>query len=245
MYVDGTRSFSPRWVQGCKCAISTCGVSYIIRHRTTGTSTSCSSRGVRLPILQQFLQQTCCVRSSNRSQMEEKSGLLDSPSVSQDASESPSTPRSSKGRGSPIVRRDSSYQHVASRQSLGHKDSPGPALPVDESTADENRFQLGWERAASTYFEDNALEQKMWIQCTLDGAKKRGDDWIESVFTDDVVSGCSACLPDIVVVNDTSITKNTEAFKAKASAAQLWQRVRPSPFCIFCSRLFSSCIETV
>lgn len=216
-------------------ASSTCGVSYIIRHRTTGTSTSCSSRGVRLHLLQQFLQQTCCVHSSNRSQMEEKSGLLDSPSASQDASGSPSTPRKS-----PIVQRDSSYQHVASRQSLGHKYSPGPALPVDES-----RFQLGWERAASTYFEDNALEQKMWIQCTLDGAKKRGDDWIESVFTDDVVSGCSACLPDIVVVNDESITKNTEAFKVKASAAQPWQRVRPSPFCIFCTRLSSSCIETV
>jgi hypothetical protein len=92
---------------------------------------------------------------------------------------------------------------------------------------------LGWDRAASTYFEDNALEQKMWIQCTLDGAKKRGDDWIESAFTDDVVSGCSACLPDIVVVNDKSVTKDTEAFKARASAAQPWQRVRPSPFLYF------------
>jgi hypothetical protein len=176
------------------------------------------------------------------SEMEKNSGLgvplLGSPSAFQDDSGGPATHNSSKSRGSPVVRRDSSYQHVAARQSLGNNDSPGPAVPVDES-----RFQLGWERAASTYFEDSALEQKMWIQCTLDGAKKRGDDWIDSAFTDDVVSGCSACLPDIVVVNDKSITKNTEAFKARVSAP--WQRVRPSPFCILFSRLSLTCIETV
>ena len=65
----------------------------------------------------------------------------------------------------------------------------------------------------------------MWIQSTLMAAKQRGEDWIDAKFRDDkhLNSGCSACLPDIVVVNDTSIMKGTDAFQSKAAAP--WQRV--------------------
>jgi hypothetical protein len=69
---------------------------------------------------------------------------------------------------------------------------------------------------------DSATEQRLWIQSTLNGAKHRGDDWIEPIFKDDESSGCSACLPDIVVVND-AVNKFSDAFASKASAP--WQRI--------------------
>jgi hypothetical protein len=69
---------------------------------------------------------------------------------------------------------------------------------------------------------DSATEQKLWIQCTLHGVKHRGEDWIEPIFKDDETSGCSACLPDIVVVND-AVNKFSDAFASKAPAP--WQRI--------------------
>jgi hypothetical protein len=70
----------------------------------------------------------------------------------------------------------------------------------------------------------NAQEQKRWIQCTLNAAKHRGEDWIESNFSDDETLGCSSCLPDIVVVNDPQvISKNQDALAFKAPAP--WQRI--------------------
>jgi hypothetical protein len=69
---------------------------------------------------------------------------------------------------------------------------------------------------------DSATEQKLWIQCTLNGVKHRGEDWIEPIFKDDETSGCSACLPDIVVVND-AVNKFSDAFVSKAPAP--WQRI--------------------
>ena len=67
---------------------------------------------------------------------------------------------------------------------------------------------------------NSATEQKLWIQCTLNGAKHRGEDWIEPIFRDEESSGCSACLPDIVIVNDT---KFSDALASKAPAP--WQRI--------------------
>ena len=111
--------------------------------------------------------------------------------------------------------RKSTYQAAAKQL---HLDSS--AAPLSDA---KREFDLGWQRAALNYFDDNALEQKMWIQCTLNGAKQRGDDWIESAFIDDAVSGCSACLPDIVVVNDKAVQKDSDDFKSRAPAP--WQRV--------------------
>ena len=67
---------------------------------------------------------------------------------------------------------------------------------------------------------NSATEQKLWIQCTLNGAKHRGEDWIEPIFKDEESTGCSACLPDIVIVNDT---KFSGSFASKAPAP--WQRI--------------------
>jgi hypothetical protein len=69
---------------------------------------------------------------------------------------------------------------------------------------------------------DSATEQKLWIQCTLNGVKHRGEDWIQPIFTDDEPSGCSACLPDIVVVNG-AVNKFSDALASKAPAP--WQRI--------------------
>jgi hypothetical protein len=70
----------------------------------------------------------------------------------------------------------------------------------------------------------NATEQKNWIQSTLSDAKRRGEDWIESNFSDDETAGCSSCLPDIVIVNDCQgkIT-DQDSFASKAQAP--WQRI--------------------
>jgi hypothetical protein len=135
-------------------------------------------------------------------------------------------------------RRDSTYQ-VAARKShfslhTGEALAPNeqPPFPRDGSKDGHPKFELktremtlGWQRAAFSYFEQNTFEQKLWIQSTLAAAKRRGDDWIDAKFTDDKRSntGCSACLPDIVVVNDSQIQKGTDAFKSKAAAS--WQRV--------------------
>jgi hypothetical protein len=94
----------------------------------------------------------------------------------------------------------------------------------------------------TAYFEQkaprhNAQEQKRWIQCTLNAAKHRGEDWIESNFSDDETIGCSSCLPDIVIVNDiqknskdedanantNTNRKNEDALAVKAPAP--WQRI--------------------
>ena len=147
-------------------------------------------------------------------------------------------PDSDTGRGHPGVgsaaqdspRRDSTYQ-VAARSSTSRSSSHSSLL--DAASKDgQAKFELkshamtlGWQRAAASYFEENLLEQKMWIQCTLKGAKQRGADWIDAKFRDEKQSnsGCSACLPDIVVVNDNQIKKGTDAFRSKAAAP--WQRV--------------------
>ena len=82
---------------------------------------------------------------------------------------------------------------------------------------------------SSNYFaykapRHNAQEQKMWIQCTLNGAKHRGVDWIESNFSDDETAGCSSCLPDIVIVNDPQeISKDQDSLASKTLAP--WQRI--------------------
>lgn len=133
-------------------------------------------------------------------------------------------------------RRLSTYQ-VAARKSLSSLDEELSAneqspSPRDASKDGQLKFELkthamtvGWQRAAFSYFEENTLEQKMWIQSTLTAAKQRGEDWIDAKFRDDKHSnsGCSACLPDIVVVNNPQIQKGTEAFRSKAAAP--WQRV--------------------
>ncbi len=143
------------------------------------------------------------------------------------------------GRGHPGVgsaaqdspRRDSTYQ-VAARSSTSRSSASHSSLLDAASKDDHPKFELkshamtlGWQRAAASYFEENLLEQKMWIQCTLKGAKQRGADWIDAKFRDEKQSnsGCSACLPDIVVVNDNQIKKGTNAFRSKAAAP--WQRV--------------------
>ncbi len=81
------------------------------------------------------------------------------------------------------------------------------AAAAPESTSKPKKF--GEYKAP----RHSAPEQKMWIQCTLNGAKHRGEDWIESNFSDDETAGCSSCLPDIVVVNDPipHLTKSTGA----------------------------------
>ena len=72
--------------------------------------------------------------------------------------------------------------------------------------------------ASAGRFADSATEQKMWIQCTQQGTKARGEDWIEADFKEDDQTGCSACLPDIMVVNDAN------EFTSKAFSAS-WQRI--------------------
>jgi hypothetical protein len=116
--------------------------------------------------------------------------------------------RQSAGGGK--ERRDSSYLDAAQNRSA----SPS-----------EHAVMKVWNNAASNYFADNLLEQKMWIQSTLKGAKQRGEDWIDSRFIDEkhATSGCTACLPDIIVVNDDNIKPKSDAFRAKSAAA--WQRV--------------------
>jgi hypothetical protein len=69
----------------------------------------------------------------------------------------------------------------------------------------------------------NATEQKMWIQSTLRDAKRRGEDWIESNFSDDETAGCSSCLPDIVIVNDCQGINTNDSLASKAQAP--WQRI--------------------
>ncbi len=98
--------------------------------------------------------------------------------------------RQSVGGGK--VRRDSSYLDAAQKRNPPSSD---------------NAMMKVWNNAASNYFEDNLLEQKMWIQSTLKGAKQRGEDWIDSRFIDEkhASSGCTSCLPDIIVVNDEKI----------------------------------------
>jgi hypothetical protein len=135
-------------------------------------------------------------------------------------------------------RRDSTYQMAARKshfdlqtvKTLAEKEQ-FPSLH-DGSKDEHTKFELkthamtvGWQRAAFGYFEENTLEQKLWIQSTLAAAKRRGEDWIDAKFRDDKnsTSGCSSCLPDIVVVNDTRIQKGTDAFQSKAAAP--WQRV--------------------
>jgi hypothetical protein len=139
---------------------------------------------------------------------------------------------------SPRRERLSTYQVAARQSRSGLLASENLAadeqiMSPDETSKDgQPKFELkthsmtvGWQRAAFGYFEENTLEQKMWIQSTLTAAKQRGDDWIDVKFRDDKHSnsGCTACLPDIVVVNDTRIQKGSEAFQAKAAAP--WQRV--------------------
>ena len=143
---------------------------------------------------------------------------------------------SDTGRGHPGVgsaaqdspRRDSTYQvAVRTSRSASHSSLLDAASKDDHPKFElkSHAMTLGWQRAAASYFEENLLEQKMWIQCTLKGAKQRGADWIDAKFRDEKQSnsGCSACLPDIVVVNDDQIKKGTDAFRSKAAAP--WQRV--------------------
>jgi hypothetical protein len=137
-----------------------------------------------------------------------------------------------------VRRRDSTYQ-VAARKSRFSLHTDGveaaneqPPSPRDGSKDGHPKFDMktramtvGWQLAAFSYFEENTDEQKLWIQSTLAAGKRRGEDWIDAKFTDDKHSnsGCSACLPDIVVVNDTRIHKGTDAFQSKAAVP--WQRV--------------------
>jgi hypothetical protein len=95
---------------------------------------------------------------------------------------------------------------------LSESDSPGKRQ-VSES---HSRSGSKCEQAAM----NSAAEQKLWIQCTLNGAKHRGEDWIEPIFKDEESTGCSACLPDIVIVNDD---KFSGSFASKAPAP--WQRI--------------------
>ena len=124
--------------------------------------------------------------------------------VFQHADDSPFGRNSVSGgsaQDSPTARRDSTYQVAArkSRSSQHEKKESKKQEPANngESVTDPRpKFDIGWERAALGYFEENLLEQKMWIQCTLKGAKQRGEDWIDSRFIDEkhANSGCSACL---------------------------------------------------
>jgi hypothetical protein len=83
---------------------------------------------------------------------------------------------------------------------------------------------MPWQRLrAEQAAIEGAAEQKLWIQCTLNGAKHRGENSIEPIFQDDEKKGCSACLPDIVVVNDAGVKKFSDAFASKAPAP--WQRI--------------------
>jgi hypothetical protein len=167
------------------------------------------------------------------------------------------TDNSPRGRNDSVLgcsaqdspRRDSTYQVAArkSRSSQHEKKESKKQEPANNGESvrlsDRPKFDIGWERAALGYFEENLLEQKMWIQCTLKGAKQRGEDWIDSRFIDEkqANSGCSACLyanlvpftqhrfvtsvcrPDIVIVNDDKIKKGSDAFRSKFEAP--WQRV--------------------
>jgi hypothetical protein len=116
--------------------------------------------------------------------------------------------RQSAGGGK--ERRDGSYLDAAQKRNPPSSD---------------NAMMKVWNNAASNYFEDTLLEQKMWIQSTLKGAKQRGEDWIDSRFIDEkhASSGCTSCLPDIIVVNDEKIKPGSDAFRAKSAAD--WQRV--------------------
>ena len=127
--------------------------------------------------------------------------------VSQHTDDSPrgrnSVSRGSRGSAQdrPTARRGSIYQVAAqkSRSSQHEKKESKKQEPANngESVTDPRpKFDIGWQRAALGYFEENLLEQKMWIQCTLKGAKQRGEDWIDSRFIDEKHSnsGCSACL---------------------------------------------------
>jgi hypothetical protein len=68
----------------------------------------------------------------------------------------------------------------------------------------------------------NADEQKLWIQCTLKGGKQRGEDWIEADFTEDNPTGCSACLPDVVIANNAEAVKE---FMSKNAPFLPWQQI--------------------
>jgi hypothetical protein len=102
--------------------------------------------------------------------------------------------------------------------------SPVPVLPGSADTL-QTLASVSHPRRDSKCNEaaiDSATEQKLWIQCTLNGVKHRGEDWIEPIFTDDEPAGCSACLPDIVVVNG-AVNKFSDALASKAPAP--WQRI--------------------
>lgn len=117
------------------------------------------------------------------------------------------------------VTRGDSYQAPARNSSSDLQ------IQANGSKPDSKAVFENIQRAASDYFEENLNEQKMWIQCTLKAAKGRGEDWIDSVFNDEkhANSGCTACLPDIVVVNETENSKDSHDFQSKAPAP--WQRV--------------------
>ena len=157
----------------------------------------------------------------------------------------PDSQNSPRSRGDSVVgdsagtsrRPTSSGYQLAARSSLSSSLSIHESATVEAAVQGSSetfffsasdvqpKFEVGWRRAASGYFDENLLEQKMWIQCTLKGAKQRGEDWIDSKFIDDkhANSGCTACLPDIVVVNDPAIKESSDAFKSRISAP--WQRV--------------------
>jgi hypothetical protein len=119
---------------------------------------------------------------------------------------------------------------MSARQSAGGGKERSDSSYLDAAqkrnpSSSEHAMMKVWNNAASNYFADNLLEQKMWIQSTLKGAKQRGEDWIDSRFIDEkhASSGCTSCLPDIIVVNDKKVQPGSDAFRAKSAAA--WQRV--------------------
>jgi hypothetical protein len=92
------------------------------------------------------------------------------------------------------------------------------------AAAPENQKHFGEYKAP----RHSAPEQKMWIQCTLNGAKQRGEDWIESNFSDDETAGCSSCLPDIVVVNDP--IPNSHPTRSTGAEGRTIPEVQPESF---------------